>query len=220
MSLKDEFIEFMVDSGVLTFGDFITKSGRPTPYFINTGNYKTAKQIAKLGDYYAATLIENNLNPDIIYGPAYKGIPLVTTTAASLWNNYDKDISYSFNRKEEKDHGEGGTIIGTIPNDNDKITIIEDVITAGTSIRESLERLNSIANVDIDSVIISVDRMEKGPSGKSAIEEIQEDFGIKVYPIVNTQDIINSLYNKPIKGKIYIDDNMKEKLENHLKKYS
>lgn len=219
MSYKDDFIEFMVRSGVLTFGDFITKSGRPTPYFVNTGNYQTSEQIAKLGDFYAQCLVENGLDPDVIYGPAYKGIPLVVTTATSLWNNYKKDIPYSFNRKETKDHGEGGLIIGKKPEDNQKVTIIEDVITAGTSVNESYELLHELADVDIDSLIISVDRMEVGNNNKTAIEEIEEKYGIKTYPIVNTREIIDSLYNKEIDGKIIIDDEMKKKMEDHLEKY-
>ncbi len=218
MGFKDDFIEFMVDSNVLKFGDFITKSGRPTPYFVNTGAYQTGSQISKLGDFYAKAYIDNNLDSDLLYGPAYKGIPLVVTTAASLSDNFDKDLPYSFNRKEVKDHGEGGTIIGRIPTKGDKVTIIEDVITAGTSVRETIETLKDYG-VDIDSLIISVDRMEVGESGKTAIEEIEEDFGIKTYPIVTTREIIDSLYGKEVGGKVLIDDEMKEKMEEHLKKY-
>lgn len=219
MGYKQDFIEFMVRSGVLTFGDFITKSGRPTPYFVNTGNYRTASQISTLGTYYAACITENVPEFDLMYGPAYKGIPLVTTTAVSLWRDCEKDVPYCFNRKEAKDHGEGGTLIGAKPEDGQKVIIIEDVITAGTSVRESVPILKGAADVDITSLIISVDRMEAGENGKTAIQEIEEKYGIKTYPIVNTLDIIDALWNREIDGKVYIDDAMREKMLAHLDKY-
>ncbi len=220
MNLKAEFIEFMVQSDVLTFGDFTTKSGRKTPYFVNTGKYKTGMQISKLGDYYAACIKESlEGNIDAIYGPAYKGIPLSVTTAAALYKNYNIDLPYCFNRKEIKDHGEGGSIIGYMPKDGDKIAIIEDVITAGTSIRESVPLLKSIADVDITSVIISVDRMEKGKGDKTTISEIKDEFGIDTYPIVNTLDIIEYLHNREVDGKIIIDDDMRGKMEAYMDKY-
>lgn len=173
MNYKEEFITFMVESGVLTFGDFVTKSGRKTPYFINTGNYKTARQIAKLGDYYAACIKENMIgNVDALYGPAYKGIPLVVTAAASLYRDYQIDIPYAFNRKEAKDHGEGGSLIGYKPQPGDRIGIVEDVITAGKSVRESIETLKSL-DVEVTSLIVSVDRMERGEGELSAIQEIK-----------------------------------------------
>ncbi|MEF9919354.1 MAG: orotate phosphoribosyltransferase, partial [Eubacterium sp.] len=149
-----------VRSGVLTFGDFVTKSGRKTPYFINTGNYKTAEQISKLGGYYAACIKEHSDTMDFMYGPAYKGIPLVITAAVSLYRDHQMNVPYCFNRKEAKDHGEGGSLIGYTPKDGDHAMIIEDVITAGSSVRESVPLLKSIADVNITSLIISVDRME------------------------------------------------------------
>ncbi len=219
MGYKQDFIRFMVKSGVLTFGDFITKSGRPTPYFVNTGNYRTASQISTLGTYYANCIEEHVDSFDLMYGPAYKGIPLVTTTAVSLWRDFEKDVPYCFNRKEAKDHGEGGSLVGAKPKDRDKVIIIEDVITAGSSIRESVPILKGAADVDITSLIISVDRMETGEGGISAIQEIQEKYGIRTYPIVNTLDIINTLYNQPVDGKIYIDEAIKEKMLDHLDAY-
>lgn len=218
-NFKEDFLKLMIDSDVLTFGDFITKSGRPTPYFVNTGKFNTSEEIAKLGDFYAAQIIANDLNPDIIYGPAYKGIPLVTTTASSLWKNYNKDVKYSFNRKEVKDHGEGGIFIGETPKEGDHVVIIEDVITAGTSVRETLDLFKELGDIKIDGLIISVDRMEKGDSGLSAVQEIEKEYGIKTYPIVNTREIIDLLHNKEINGKIIIDDERKKKLEDHLEKY-
>ena len=219
MSYKEEFIDFMVRSGVLTFGDFTTKSGRKTPYFVNTGNYKTAYQIATLGHYYAACIIENIKGIDFMYGPAYKGIPLVITSAIALYNDYQKDIPYCFNRKEAKNHGEGGHLIGYHPQDGEKALIIEDVITAGSSIRESVPLLKSIANVNINALVISVDRMEKGLNGITAIHEIKETFGITTYSIVTVKEIIDYLHNHEIDGKIYIDDAMRSRMEEHLEKY-
>ena len=220
MDYKANFIEFMVRSEVLTFGDFTTKSGRNTPYFVNTGKYKTGMQITKLGDYYAECIKSAVQEPfDALYGPAYKGIPLSVTTASALYRNYDMDVPYCFNRKEAKDHGEGGSLIGYKPKDGDKIAIIEDVITAGTSVRESIPLLKSLADVEITSVIISVDRMERGQGGKTTIEEIKDEFGIRTYPIVNTLDIINHLHNREVDGKVLIDDDMREKMEAYMKKY-
>lgn len=218
MGYKEDFIDFMVRSGVLTFGDFITKSGRPTPYFINTGNYKTAEQISKLGEYYAACIKEHIGEMDFLYGPAYKGIPLVITAAVSLYRDHGVNIPYCFNRKEAKDHGEGGTIIGYKPQDGDKAVIIEDVITAGSSVRESVPLLKGLADVNVTSLIISVDRMEKGNNDKSAIQEVKEEFGITTYPIVTVRDIIAHLHNYALDGVVYIDDAMKAKMEAHLEK--
>ena len=163
MTYQEEFITFMVRSGVLTFGDFTTKSGRKTPYFVNTGNYKTGAQAAKLGDYYAACIQENLPDGvDCLFGPAYKGIPLTVAAASSLYRNYDRDLPYCFNRKEAKDHGEGGTMIGYQPKDGDRVVIVEDVVTAGTAVRETIELFKHIADVKFASLIVSVDRMEKG----------------------------------------------------------
>ncbi len=217
---KLEFIRFMVKAGVLKFGEFITKSGRKTPYFINTGNYKTGEQVSKLGKFYAEC-INHNLkdNEYILFGPAYKGIPLVVTTAASLYSNFKKDVLFSFNRKERKDHGEGGNIVGHLPEDKENILIIEDVVTAGTSVRESVSLLKSIADVNIFGLIISVDRMEKGSFGKSTIQELEEEFGIKTYSIVTIEEVKKYLHNKEIDGKIIIDDGMKTKIEEYLLEY-
>lgn len=219
MNYKEEFITFMVESGVLTFGDFVTKSGRKTPYFINTGNYKTARQIAKLGDYYAACIKENMIgNVDALYGPAYKGIPLVVTAAASLYRDYEIDIPYAFNRKEAKDHGEGGSLIGYKPQAGNRIGIVEDVITAGKSVRESIETLNALG-VQVTSLIVSVDRMERGEGELSAIQEIKKEFGITTYPIVTIREIVAYLHNREIGGKVVVDDAMKAQIEDHLREY-
>lgn len=205
MSYKKEFIKFMWDAGVLTFGEFTLKSGRKAPYFINTGNYKTGEHIAKLGEFYARCIKENNVHADVFFGPAYKGIPLAVTAAISSYKDNGENVNYCFNRKEAKDHGEGGVMVGHKLKDGDKVLIIEDVITAGTAIRESLPILKAAADVQICGVVISVDRMEKNKSDKSAVQEVFEEFGIKVYPIVNINDIIESIEDGTIPGSEYLD---------------
>ncbi len=220
MSYKKEFIEFMVRAGVLTFGDFTTKSGRKTPYFVNTGNYKTGYQAAKLGEFYASCIRENiKGNIDALFGPAYKGIPLSVAAAIALSNKYDQDVNYCFNRKEVKDHGEGGSMVGYKLRDADKVVIIEDVITAGTAIRECLPVLKAAADVAIAGLIISVDRMERGTQNKTAIQEIYDEFGITAYPIVTVREIIDTLHNVPVDGKVVIDDAMRARMEAYLEEY-
>lgn len=220
MSYKKEFIEFMVRSGVLTFGDFTTKSGRKTPYFVNTGNYKTGAQAARLGEFYAKSIMENGKGDvDALFGPAYKGIPLSVATAIALSNEFDKDLNYCFNRKEEKDHGEGGSMVGYKLQDGDKVLIVEDVITAGTAVREVFPILRGAADVQIEGLIISVDRMERGQGDKTAIQEIETEFGIKTYPIVTVREIIDTIHNVEIDGKVYIDDAMKARMEAYLAEY-
>ena len=220
MTYKEEFIAFMVRSGVLTFGDFTTKSGRKTPYFINTGNYKTGAQAARLGDYYAACIQENLPDGvDCLFGPAYKGIPLAVAAASSLYRNYGRDLPYCFNRKEVKDHGEGGSMVGYQPKDGDRVTIVEDVVTAGTAVRESIELFKHVADVNITSLIVSVDRMERGTGDKTTLDELREQHGIRVYPIVTVREVIAFLHNNPIDGRVYIDDEMKAKMEGYLEQY-
>lgn len=218
--MKEEFIKFLVKSNVLKFGDFITKSGRQTPFFINTGSYVSGSQMSKLGDFYAESIkINFGEDWDVLYGPAYKGIPLSAITIAKLYEMYRIDKKFCFNRKEVKDHGEGGKIIGHIPQDNEKVIIVEDVITAGTSVRESFELLKEIANVKIIGLIVSVDRMEKGKGNKSALKEVSEEFGIKTASIVNIEEIVKFLYNKEVNGKIYIDDDMLKKIKDYRSLY-
>jgi len=220
-SYKGEFIEFMAQSGVLTFGDFTTKSGRKTPYFVNTGNYRTGAQMAKLGEYYAACYMEKITQPvDSLYGPAYKGIPLVVAAATSLYSKHGIDIPFCFNRKEAKTHGEGGVFIGRTPQAGDKLVLIEDVITAGTALRETMDLLKTVAeNIKIEALIIQVDRMERATGELSAVRQAEVDFGIKVHPIVTVLDIIAHLHNREVDGKVYIDDAMRGKMEAYLKEY-
>ena len=188
---KKQFIEFMMSADVLRFGDFVTKSGRNTPYFINTGNYKTGLQSSKLGEFYASC-IQNTVGDhfDAMFGPAYKGIPLATSAAGALARNHGIDKPFFFNRKEAKDHGEGGSLVGYQPKDGDKIIIIEDVITAGTAIRETMPALLGAANVSVTDMFISVNRCEVGKTpGKTAVMEVKEEFGITVHALVTVEDL-------------------------------
>ncbi|MGN1104902.1 MAG: orotate phosphoribosyltransferase [Candidatus Coproplasma sp.] len=210
LTYKQQFIKFMVESGVLRFGEFTLKSGRKAPYFINTGNYKTGAQLARLGKYYAACIQENGLKAETLVGPAYKGIPLAVTTAVALAEEYNVDLNYCFDRKEAKDHGEGGLFVGKQLVDGEKVILIEDVMTSGKALREMLPKLAATANVEIAGMIISVDRMEKGlESNKSAVQEVYEEFGVKVYSIVTMADIIEAIEDGIIEGKEYLEK-MKE----------
>ena len=210
MSKASEFIDFMSAAGVLTFGDFTTKSGRKTPYFINTGNYRTGAQITRLGDYYAESIVQSGQTFDALFGPAYKGIPLSVAAASSLFRHHGLDVPYCFNRKEAKDHGEGGAIVGYRPKDGDKLAIIEDVVTAGTAVRESIALLSGIASVSISALFVSVDRMERGTGSLSALDELRETLGIRVYPIITVRDIIDALPE---------GDGRKVKMEEYLAEY-
>lgn len=196
-SFKKDFIEFMMDSQVLRFGSFITKSGRKTPYFVNTGNYRTGGQISRLGGFYASLVMETcGSDFDALFGPAYKGIPLVTATAASLARDHGVDKPFFFNRKELKDHGEGGSIVGYPPKNGERILIIEDVITAGTAIRETMPILRSCGDVRATDMFISVNRCEVGQTpGKTAVMEVREEFGIEVHSLITVQDILEYLRN-------------------------
>ena len=220
MSYKEDFVKFMVRSGVLLFGDFTTKSGRKTPYFVNTGNYKTGAQAAMLGEYYARNIQEHvEGRIDALFGPAYKGIPLAVAAGISMYRLFDRDVNYCFNRKEVKDHGEGGSMVGYKLKDGDRVLIVEDVITAGTAIRETLPVLKAAADIEIAGMVISVDRMERGKGEKTAIQEVYEEFGIVTYPIVTVREIIDILHNNPVDGRVYIDDEMKAKMEAYMEQY-
>lgn len=217
---KEEFIEFMVRSNCLTFGEFTTKSGRKTPFFINTGNYNTGEQLLKLGEFYAASIREHLSNDfDVLYGPAYKGIPLAVTSSIALVSNYGINASFCFNRKEVKDHGEGGNLIGRKLRDGDRVVIVEDVITAGTSVRESIPLLRAAARVEVAALVVSVDRMERGTSNRSALAELRDEFGMNCFAIVTLSDIVEHLHNRRIDGRIVIDDSMLTKIKQYREKY-
>lgn len=217
---KKEFIEFMIDCQVLKFGDFVTKSGRKTPFFVNTGFYRTGTQLRRLGEYYAKA-IQNafGLEFDVLFGPAYKGIPLSVATTMAISEFYDADIKYCSNRKEIKDHGETGILLGSPIADHDRVVIIEDVTTAGTSIEETLPIIKAQGDVDVIGLIVSVDRMERGKGTKSALAEIQENYGLGTAAIVTMADVVEHLYNKPYNGKIMIDDTLKAAIDAYYEKY-
>ena len=217
---KKEFIEFMIDCNVLKFGDFVTKSGRNTPFFVNTGFYRTGAQLKKLGTYYAKAIeAKFGLDFDVLFGPAYKGIPLSVAAAIAISENYGKDIKYCANRKEVKDHGDTGILLGSPIEDGDKVVIIEDVTTAGTSIQETLPIVKAQGDVDVLGLVVSVDRMERGQGTKSALEEIRENYGLETTAIVTMQEVVEHLYNKPYNGKVIIDDTLKAAIDAYYEKY-
>ena len=195
---KQEFIKFMVESDVLKFGSFTLKSGRQSPFFMNAGAYVTGYQLKKLGEYYAQAIHDNFGDDfDVLFGPAYKGIPLAVVTAIACHELYGKEVKYCCDRKEAKDHGEGGNIVGYKPQDGDRVIIIEDVITAGTAIRETMPVLKGCADVKVTDMFISVNRCEVGQNpGKTAVMEVGEEFGIKVHALVTVQDIREYLADK------------------------
>lgn len=205
LTYKESFIRFMIDCGVLTFGEFTLKSGRVAPYFINCGNYKTGTQLAKLGEYYAECIHANQIPVETLFGPAYKGIPLAVSTVVALHNKFGMDVSYCFDRKEAKDHGEGGMFVGKNLTDHEKVIIIDDVMTSGKALRESMPKLKSAADVDVTGMVITVDRMEKGTGELSAVQEVKQEFGVTVYPIVTMTDVIAAIEKEIIPGKEYLD---------------
>ena len=219
MTYKESFIKFMVDSGVLTFGEFTLKSGRKAPYFINTGNYKTGAQLAKLGEFYAECIHDNGIEADVLFGPAYKGIPLSVAATMEISEMYGKDIRYCSNRKEVKDHGDKGILLGSPIQDGDKVIIIEDVTTAGTSIQETLPIIKAQGDVEVGGLVVSVDRMERGQGEKSALTEISEKYGMKTTAIVTMEEVVEHLYNKPYKGKVIIDDKLKAAIDAYYDQY-
>lgn len=217
---KQEFIEFMVDSNVLKFGSFTLKSGRQSPFFMNAGSYVTGTQLRRLGGYYARAIHEEYGDDfDILFGPAYKGIPLGVATAMAYSELYGKDVRYCSNRKEAKDHGEGGAMVGYKPQDGDRIAIIEDVVTAGTAVRETIELFKSVADVTFAALFVSVDRMERGTRDCTTLDELRQDYGIQVYPIVTIRDIMDCLHNREVDGRVYIDDAMLARMEGYLAQY-
>ncbi len=217
---KEEFIRFMVESEVLRFGSFVTKSGRQTPFFVNTGNYRTGGQLARLGKYYARAIHDRfGLDFDVLFGPAYKGIPLSVTTAVAAFEEYGKEIRYSSNRKEMKDHGDKGILLGSGIGDGDRVVIIEDVTTAGTSINETVPILKAQGDVSILGLVVSVDRMERGTGTKSALSEISEKYGFPTTAIVTMAEVVEYLYNRETDGRVLIDEERKRAIDAYYREY-
>lgn len=218
---KKEFIEFMVESQVLKFGEFTLKSGRKSPFFMNAGAYVTGSQLKRLGEYYAKAIHDNyGLDFDVLFGPAYKGIPLSVVTAIAIHDLYGVEVCYCSNRKEAKDHGgDAGLLLGSKIKDGDRVVIIEDVTTSGKSIEETFPIIQAQGNVEIKGLMVSLNRMERGKGDKSALEEIQETYGFPANAIVTMEDVITYLYNRPCQGKIQIDDKMKAAIDAYYEEY-
>ena len=218
---KQEFIEFMVESNVLKFGDFTLKSGRKSPFFMNAGAYVTGSQLMRLGEYYAKAIHENFGDDfDVLFGPAYKGIPLSVATVIAYSKLYGKEIRYCSNRKEVKDHGDTGILLGSKMCDGDRVVMIEDVTTSGKSIEETFPIIKAQADVTIKGLMVSLNRMEVGLGGKvRALDEIKEPYGFEARAIVSMADVVEHLYNKEVQGKVLIDDTLKASIDNYYEQY-
>lgn len=217
---KQEFIDFMVESEVLKFGEFTLKSGRKSPFFMNAGAYVTGSQLRKLGGYYAKAIHDNyGLDFDVLFGPAYKGIPLSVAASMAFSELYGKEIRYCSNRKEAKDHGDAGILLGSRLKDGDRVVIIEDVTTSGKSIEETYPILKAQGALEIKGLIVSLNRMERGKGEKSALEEIKALYGFETASIVSMDDVVEHLYNRPCQGKIVIDDTIKAAIDAYYGQY-
>jgi len=218
---KQEFIEFMVESDVLKFGEFTLKSGRKSPFFMNAGLYVTGTQLHKLGQYYAKAIHEHyGEDFDVLFGPAYKGIPIGVATCIAFSELYGKEIKYCSNRKEAQDHGDAGILLGSPIKDGDKVVIIEDVTTSGKSIEETFPIIKAQGNVEILGLMVSLNRMEEGrDSDKSALEEIKEKYGFDANAIVSMADVVEHLYNKDCNGKVVINDEIKTAIDKYYEQY-
>lgn len=217
---KKEFIEFMVDSNVLKFGEFTLKSGRKSPFFMNAGAYVTGSQLRRLGQFYAQAIHDNyGTDFDVLFGPAYKGIPLSVATTIAFSELYGRDIRYCSNRKEIKDHGDVGILLGSDLNDGDKVVIIEDVTTSGKSIEETFPILTAQANVDVVGLMVSLNRQERGKTQQNALAEIREVYGIETGAIVTMEEVVEYLYNRPYNGRVLIDDKTKAAIDAYYAQY-
>jgi orotate phosphoribosyltransferase len=216
---KRDFIDFMVRAEVLTFGDFVTKSGRKTPFFINAGKYRTGAQLAGLGEYYAAGIDrEWPDGVDVLFGPAYKGIPLVCAASIAM-HARGREISFCFNRKEAKDHGEGGSLVGAPLRDGDRVLIVEDVTTAGTSIRETVPIMRAVADVELAGLIVSVDRQERGTGSQSALQQVSEEFEMPARAIVTLDEVVAHLHGRAIDGRVVLDDELVSRINEYRDQY-
>lgn len=219
-SYKQEFIEFMVESRVLKFGDFTLKSGRKSPFFMNAGAYVTGSQLRRLGEYYAKAIHDNFGDDfDVLFGPAYKGIPLSVAATIAYSELYGREIRYCSNRKEEKDHGDVGILLGSKLQDGDRVVIIEDVTTSGKSIEETFPILKAQGNVEIRGLMVSLNRMERGKGEQSALQEISELYGFPTAAIVSMADVVEHLHKKPCHGEVLIDDAMKASIDAYYAQY-
>ena len=218
---KKEFIEFMVESHVLKFGEFTLKSGRKSPFFMNAGAYVTGDQLHRLGLYYARAIHDNfGLDFDVVFGPAYKGIPLSVVTAMGLHELYGKEVKYCSNRKEAKDHGEGGNLLGHVLEDGDRVVMVEDVTTSGKSIDETYPIITGAANIEVKGLMVSLNRMEVGKGGvKCACGEVSEKYGFPTASIVNMAEVTEYLHNREVRGEVVIDDAIKAAIDAYYEQW-
>lgn len=217
---KSEFIQFMVDSKVLKFGDFTLKSGRKSPFFMNAGSYVTGTQLMKLGEYYAKAIHDRYGDDfDVLFGPAYKGIPLSVATTIAYSKLYGKEIRYCSNRKEVKDHGDTGILLGSPLKDGDRVVVIEDVTTSGKSMEETIPIVRAQADVTIIGLMVSLNRQERGKGDKGALDEIKELYGFETEAIVSMDEVVEYLYNREIDGNVLIDDEMKARIDAYYAQY-
>lgn len=224
MNLKPyqrDFIELLVKAEALKFGEFTLKSGRTAPYFLNAGSFYTGELIHQLGRFYAEALIDSGMEFDVIFGPAYKGIPLSVATTGVLHSEFDRNVSYCFNRKEAKEYGQakGKVLVGAPLDENTRVVLMDDVITAGTAIRETVELLKNVGNPQIKGICIAMNRMEKNNDGENALEKIEQELGVPVVSIVDLDDVIEALHNKEVNGQVYIDDAMLEIIRAYRAEY-
>lgn len=216
---KQDFIEFLVKSKVLKFGDFTLKSGRKCPYFLNFGDIHSGEAIAELGKYYAHAINENVKDFDVLFGPAYKGIPISVGTSIAMYKELGRNVDYSFNRKEAKAHGEGGFLVGAKITGDSNVVILDDVMTAGTALRESLALLSTLGDPTVVAVVLGCDRMERGQGDKSAVQEVKGEFGIDVYAVVNLAEIVEYLHGREIEGQVVLGDEEVAKITAYREEY-
>lgn len=217
-SFQTAFVELLVEYEVIRFGTFTLKSGRTSPYFVNAGQLRTGDAINRLGQAFAAQVLARDVPCDLVFGPSYKGVPLAVSTTMALAAQ-GRDVGYAFDRKEAKDHGEGGSFVGTQPADGMKVVVVDDVITSGRSIRESVAQLQSSARVEVTGVVVAVDRQEKGKSDKSTLAELRDELGIAVLPIVSVRDMIAWLCDREVGGRVVLDEAGRSAIEEHLSRY-
>ncbi|MBO4652635.1 MAG: orotate phosphoribosyltransferase [Lachnospiraceae bacterium] len=217
---KKEFIEFMLDCGVLRFGEFTLKSGRKSPFFMNAGLYVTGTQLMKLGEYYAKAIHDRYGDDfDVVFGPAYKGIPISVATAIAYAKLYGKEVRYCSNRKEVKDHGDVGILLGSPLKDGDRIVVVEDVTTSGKSMDETLPIVKAAADVKLVGLMVSLNRCERGKGDKGALDEIRENYGLETAAIVSMKEVIEYLNGREVNGQVFIDDEMRAKLDAYYAEY-
>jgi orotate phosphoribosyltransferase len=217
-SYKIAFVDFMLGAGVLRFGDFVTKSGRNTPYFVNAGLYRTGAQMARLAGFYADAIHDRGIEFDCLFGPAYKGIPLCVAVAMEL-SRRDHDVPFCFNRKEAKDHGEGGALVGHTPRAGERILIVEDVTTAGTSIRETVPLLRATADVKLAALVVSVDRMERGKGELSALAELREEFGLDAFSIVTIEEVMAAIDGHELEHPVALDPDWRRRYAEYRERW-